>query len=199
MQKYNLKLISTVFVAGSLVSGVELQKSEYDIVYQSFNQLVKSLNKAFQDFFSVKNNDPISAHLVQFKKSREHIEKDLQELEKKYGTRPAVAELILYGKDILRQFVIFIGIVEKFEKEPAGKSIMFATELKKAIDIKKIFSDIIAKLQVLQSKCPGQDKSLLELQSKLITSLQSIAKQWEPKGPEFYLNGLKYRMNCKGK
>lgn len=199
MQKYNLKLISTVFVAGSLVSGVELQKNECDFVYQSFNQLVKSLNKAFQDFFSMKNNDSIGIFLVQFKELREQIEKDLQELEKKHGVHPAISELISYGKDILRQFIIFIGVVEKFEKEPAGKSIMFATELKKAIDIKKIFSDIIAKVQGLQSRHASQDKNLVELQSKLVTSLQSIAKQWEPKGPDFYLNGLKYRMNCKRK
>jgi len=198
MQKYNLKLISTVFVTGSLIAGAEITKNEYDTFFTLFTQVVKSVNKVFHDFLSLKNNDSISVHLVQFRKLLEKIEKDLGDLEIRFGKNEVLKEWVSCARDLLKHFIIFVVTTEKFEGQPAGKSIMFAGELKKAIDLQKIFNDIVGKLQRLQGhENNTKDKQLVDLQSKLITFLQSIAKQWEGKVPKDYLDSLRHRMSCK--
>jgi len=218
MQKFKLKLLVPVLVvSGSCNATIENQQqvdqqsdcsitrrvSEYDKAFQSMRSIVGTLNKSLQDFFSSKNSEPTTAHLEKFKKIQIQINEIIGELKVISNDHPVLLEIVNYADSIRNQFKIFVTIVDEFKLQKPSHAMAFANRLQNGIDVEKLFTDIITKLEKLQTRYETKDKNFSDHLSAFIRSLRAVVHQWSVKDKdrakykmEMFQN-ITMRMSCK--
>lgn len=212
MKKFNLKLLAPILIVSSSCyiiaenqqiphheqQGCSTKQSDlYDKVFHSMRSIVTTLNKALQDFFSSKNTESIVVHLEKFKKidtKMDELFKDIKEAAKEH---PALSEMVSYGDSITSQFKLFITIVNEFKLQKPSAAVSFANKLKNNIDLKKLFADIITKLEKLQTKYMTKDKNFADHLSGFLRTLRTIVNQWCNKDEATMFSELTMRMSRK--
>jgi len=197
MQKFKLKLLAPLFfVSGSCSAIIENQQIQmdqqgdcvttkrinvYDKAFQSMRSIVGTLNKSLQDFFSSKNNESTIVHREKFKKIQMRINEVVEELKIIANDHPVLLEVIAHADSIRNQFKTFVLIVDEFKLQKPSHAMAFANKLQSSIDVEKLFTDLITKLEKLQTKYETKDKNFSDHLSGFIRSLRAVVHQWSVK------------------
>jgi|GEM_PF-4014032 len=217
MQKFNLKLITPVLIISSCSIATGSQQptpqntcppnmhqeehhlKEHDQVFKTVRHIVVTLNMSLQEFFSQTNHDTIIIHAEKLKKVELQIIQMVEDLRKITKGHEALFELVSYADSFMHQFKLFVTIVDEFKHKPASHAMPFATKLKNKINIQKLFSDIIIKLDKLQAKYATKDKVFADHLSGFIRTLRTIVGQWNKKDEIKMFNDITVRMSRKSK
>lgn len=208
MKKFNLKLITPVLIISSCSVAMEHQEvvchkvhheeqhvKELDQVFGLMRYIVGTLNKALHDFFSQTNHETTAVHAEKLKKIEAQIKQMVEDLRKKTKDHEASAELISYTDSFIHQFKVFVEIVNEFKDKKPSHAVSFATKLKNKINIQKIFSDIITKLDRLQAKYATKDKAFADHLSGFTRTLRTIVGQWNKKDEKNMFSDITVRMS----